>query len=211
MPKSIESETSNSNADAKRLGREVREVRKARGITLAELSQQVGCSVTYLSRIERGTTKVTVELLNKISHTLMVDTAWFFPTISGDGPLERSHVVRANCRRPLSKMYTRTPAELGFEDELLSSTIDGHCYLLLSRFPAGKGKRLKDKRTYAFEGEQHGFIVSGEVLLVLDNENITLKTGDSFSYPSTVPHRFYNNTEEESVMVWAMAPVRISW
>lgn len=198
-------------SEAKRLGTEVREVRKARGLTLAELSQSVGCSVTYLSRIERGTTKVTVELLNKISHALTVDTAWFFPTVSGNGPLERSHVVRSNNRRPLSTMYTRTPSELGFEDELLSSTIDGDCYLLLSRFAAGKGKPAKNVTTYEFEGEQHGYIVAGEILLILGTENIVLKQGDSFSYPSTLPHRFYNNSDEEAVMVWAMSPVRISW
>jgi len=200
-----------SGNEAKRLGIEIREVRKARGLTLAELSQSVGCSVTYLSRIERGTTKVTVELLNKISHALSVETAWFFPTISGDGPLEKNHVVRSNNRRPLSTMYTRSPSELGFEDELLSSTIDGQCYLLLSRFAAGKGKPAKSVKTYEFDGEQHGFIVSGEILLILGSEEIVLKEGDSFSYPSTVPHRFFNNCNEESVMVWAMSPVRISW
>lgn len=211
MSESKNQPPANTESDARRLGTEIREVRKARGLTLTEVSQSVGCSVTYLSRIERGTTKVTVELLNKISQTLSVETAWFFPTISGDGPLERRHVVRSNNRRPLSTMYTRPPSELGFEDELLSSTIDGHCYLLLSRFTAGKGKTPKTIKTYEFEGEQHGYILSGEILLILGNEKIILKEGDSFSYPSTVPHRFYNNSENESVMVWAMAPVRITW
>ena len=33
----------------------------------------------------------------------------------------------------------------------------------------------------------------------------------SFSYPSTIAHRFLNNTDAEAMMVWAMAPVRITW
>lgn len=203
--------TQPEQTDAQRLGKEVREVRKARGTTLSELSEQVGCSVTYLSRVERGTTKVTVELLNKISQALSVDADWFFPASAGGGPLERNHVVRADLRRPLSKMYTRPKTELGFEDELLSSTIAGDCYLLLSRFAPGKGRPGDNESLYHFEGEQHGYIVSGEVLLILDNEPIVLKTGDSFSYPSTIGHRFYNNSDSEAVMVWAMSPVRISW
>ncbi|MFK8078235.1 MAG: cupin domain-containing protein [Granulosicoccus sp.] len=34
------------------------------------------------------------------------------------------------------------------------------------------------------------FNVSGEILLIVGSEAIVLKEGDSFSYPSTVPHRF---------------------
>lgn len=197
--------------DAQRLGTEIREVRKARGITLTDLSAEVGCSVTYLSRVERGTTKLSVELLSKISQALAVEASWFFPTQTGSGPLERNHVVRADARRPLSNMYTRSETELGFKDELLSSTISGDCYLLLSRFPAGQGKPPLNTETYVFDGEQHGYIVSGEVMLILDKERIVLKAGDSFSYPSTVPHRFYNNADCEAEMVWAMSPVRITW
>ena len=108
-------------------------------------------------------------------------------------------------------MYTRSAEELGFEDELLSSTLSGGCYLLLSRFAPGKGTSPELLEGYAFEGEQHGLVVSGEIVLVLDGEEIVLGTGDSFSYPSTIPHRFRNNSKTESTMVWAMAPVRISW
>lgn len=197
--------------DAQRLGSEIREVRKARGFTLADLSRQISCSVAYLSRIERGTTKVSVELLMQIGAALSVDPAWFFPERPGTGPLERAHIVRADTRRPLSGMYTRSAEELGFEDELLSSTLSGGCYLLLSRFAPGKGQPPEPMEGYIFEGEQHGIVVTGEIVLILGDEEITLKAGDSFSYPSTIPHRFRNNSKTESTMVWAMAPVRISW
>lgn len=197
--------------EAKRLGLEVREVRKARGLTLSDLSEQVECSVAYLSRIERGTTRVSVELLQAISHALSVDSAWFFPKRSGDGSLEASHVVRSNNRRPLSSMYTRTSEELGFEDKLLSSTLSGACYLMETRFPAGQGASPDKIDGYVYEGEQHGIVTSGELVLILGSEKIILKAGDSFSYPTTLPHRFHNNTKQEAVMIMAMAPVRISW
>lgn len=200
-----------SDADSLRLGKEIREVRKARHQTLNQLSEAVGCSVAYLSKVERGTTKISVELLAAICTALAVDMAWFFPKLSGKGPLERNHVVRSNARRPLSDMYTRSTEELGFEDELLSSTIAGKCYLLLSRFPAGTGNEPDSPAGYVFEGEQHGIIISGEVKLILGEETIILRVGDSFSYPSTIPHRFLNNGPKEATMVWAMAPVRISW
>lgn len=197
--------------DARRLGSEIREVRKARGLTLKELSETISCSTAYLSRIERGTARVSDQLRNQISTALAVDPAWFFPAQAGDGPLERQHVVRAEHRRSLSGMYTRTKEELGFQDELLSSTLSGQCYLILSRFPPGSGTPPESLEGYTFEGEQHAIVVTGEVELKLGDETIVLKTGDSFSYPSMIAHRFRNRTAREAVMVWAMSPVRISW
>ncbi|MEL0022953.1 MAG: XRE family transcriptional regulator [Alphaproteobacteria bacterium] len=197
---------------AERLGSEIREVRKARGLTLSDLSESVSCSVAYLSRIERGSARISPDLLAEISATLAVDADWFFPQQSGKGPLERQHVVRAAHRRSLSDMYTRSTAELGFEDQLLSSTLSGQCYLIMSRFPPGVGAPPIPLEGYRFEGEQHALILKGEVELRLEDEVITLAEGDSFSYPSMMAHRFRNTSEtEEALMVWAMSPVRISW
>lgn len=197
--------------EAERLGGEIREVRKARHLTLKQLSEKVSCSTAYLSRIELGSARISVELLNRISTALHVDAQWFFPKVAGDGPLEQRHFVREENRRPLSEMYNRTVQELGFEDELLSSSLSGQCYLLLSRFPPRAGSEPKKMEGYIFEGEQHGLVLTGEIELKLDDEIIVLRAGDSFSYPSLIAHRFRNRKNEEATMVWAMAPVRISW
>lgn len=197
--------------DAEQLGGEIREVRKARGLTLKDLSEKVSCSTAYLSRIELGTANVSAKLLQEISAALGVDPDWFFPERSGAGPLERKHVVRAENRRALSGMYTRTTEELGFEDELLSSTLSGQCYLILSRFRPGAGQPPEPLEGYSFEGEQHAILLTGEVELRLGDEVIVLREGDSFSYPSMIAHRFRNRTDREATMIWAMSPVRISW
>lgn len=199
------------NNAATRLGAEIREVRKARGLTLNALSTQLSCSTAYLSRIELGSARVSDALLQEVSTVLQVESNWFSPVQSGEGPLERHHVVRAENRRQLSDMYTRSEAELGFRDELLSSTLSGQCYLILSRFAPGTGEPPEPLEGYEFEGEQHAIVLTGEVELRLGDELIVLRAGDSFSYPSVIAHRFRNRTDQEATMVWAMSPVRISW
>lgn len=199
------------STDPKRLGSEIREVRKARGLTLKHLSELVSCSTAYLSRIELGSANISDELLAEISAALSVDPDWFFPVQAGDGPLERKHVVRAGNRRVLSGMYTRSTEELGFEDELLSSTLSGGSYLILSKFRPGAGSPPERLEGYAFEGEQHAIVLTGEVELQLGDETIVLREGDSFSYPSMIAHRFRNRSDNEAIMVWSMSPVRISW
>jgi transcriptional regulator with XRE-family HTH domain len=199
------------SSTAKRLGAEIREVRKARGLTLNDLSDQLSCSTAYLSRIELGSARISGALLQEIGKALHVDPEWFAPVQSGEGPLERHHIVRAENRRKLSDMYTRGEEEMGFCDELLSSTLSGDCYLILSRFAASKGAPPGPLEGYIFEGEQHAIVITGEVELRLGDEVIVLREGDSFSYPSMIAHRFRNRTDKEATMVWAMSPVRISW
>ena len=199
------------SSTAKRLGAEIREVRKARGLTLNDLSDQLSCSTAYLSRIELGSARISGALLQEIGKALHVDPEWFAPVQSGEGPLERHHIVRAENRRKLSDMYTRGEEEMGFCDELLSSTLSGDCYLILSRFAASKGAPPGPLESYIFEGEQHAIVITGEVELRLGDEVIVLREGDSFSYPSMIAHRFRNRTDKEATMVWAMSPVRISW
>ena len=94
----------------------------------------LSCSTAYLSRIERGTAQVSEILIVEISTALNIEKNWFFPNKLGVGPLEIAHVVRSQNRRPLSDMYTRSEAELGFRDELLSSSLSGQCYLMMSPF-----------------------------------------------------------------------------
>ena len=199
------------NKKALCMGDEIRAVRKARQLTLKELSERTGRSVAYLSRIELGDARISVDLLTDIGDALNVDPKWFFPSRTGPGNHERNCIVRADARRPLSNLYTRTSEELGFNDELLSSSIAGQCYMLISHFPPAKNDNNEAREGYAFEGEMHGIIIKGSVELTLEDEIIRLNSGDSFSFSSEVPHRMRNCIKEESIMISTMTPVRITW
>lgn len=193
------------------VGDEIRAARKARHLTLKELSARTGRSVAYLSRIERGGANISVALLTAIGEALNVDPKWFFPSRGGTSFNERAYVVRAHSRRSMSSLYTRRPEELGFYDELLSSSIAGQFYIVWSRYPPGVGAEPDDAEGFVYEGEHHGVVIQGAVELTLGDDKIVLNTGDSFSCPAEIPHRFRNASEHEALMVWAMAPVLISW
>ena len=175
--------------------------------------------MAYLSRIERGDARISVDLLSTIGEALNVDPKWFFPSRHGKGELEQTHVVRASARRPLSNLYPRTVKELGFEDELLSSTLAGDCYMMISRFAVGQHTDVNadsnadndENNGFTYEGEQHGIIIQGIVELLLGDEIIILNSGDSFSYPTEIPHRMRNCGDQEAVMISTMTPARITW
>ena len=53
--------------DALRLGQQIRDLRKARQMTLAELAERVNRSVGYLSQVERGASSLPIGVLQAIS------------------------------------------------------------------------------------------------------------------------------------------------
>ena len=59
----LPADTGNINVPS--VGDEIRTVRKARGMTLKQLSSHTECSVAYLSRIERDEARLSIELLTK--------------------------------------------------------------------------------------------------------------------------------------------------
>lgn len=61
------------------IGTRMRELRKARGLTLKQLAAATGLSIGYLSQLERQAADPSVRALNVISTALGVGINWFFP------------------------------------------------------------------------------------------------------------------------------------
>ena len=188
-------------------GLEVRQLRKARRMTLAELAAASGVSVSHLSAIERGAVNASLDKVNRLADALAVPVAWFFTRRPGEGPLERAHVVRSQNRRNLNLLYGETSDESGYTDWLLSSTIGGEFYFGVSEYAPRSETREED--IVIRDGEQHCLVLEGEIELVLRNEVIVLRAGDSYSIPGDIPHKTSNHGEAPARMIWVNSPVII--
>nr|GAJ37562.1 putative HTH-type transcriptional regulator ycjC [Bradyrhizobium sp. DOA9] len=179
-----------------RIGGEIKNLRKARGITLDALSDAAGLSKGYLSQIERGVSSPSVKALHSISRALGVTISWFFPPNADvDGDL-RDYVVRAKSRRKLTFVG-------GITDELLSPNLGRQLELLRCTFPPGSES---GKEAYTHQGEEAGYVVSGELDLWIGQHHVVLREGDSFAFASDLPHRYANTNERECVVIWAITP-----
>jgi len=179
----------------RRLGREIRGLRKARGYTLAVLAAKTALSVGYLSLLERDLATPSINALHAISRALGVTISWFFD--AGDiPPGERDYVVRRTRRR-------RLDFSAGIVDELLSPTLEGQLELLASRFPPGASSGAAP---YTHAGEEAGVVLRGKLELWVDGKVFLLEAGDSFGFPSTLKHRYRNPDTEEAEVIWAITP-----
>jgi len=184
-----------SEGAVRNIGREIRGLRKARGLTLVRLGAQCGLSVGYLSLLERDLATPSISALHALSRALGVTVSWFFE--SGLAPAgERDFVVRGGRRR-------RLDYATGIADELLSPNLTGALELLSCRFQPGAAS---GDTPYTHSGEEAGVVLRGRLDLWVDEKLFHLEAGDSFAFPSTLPHRYCNPGEEEAEVIWAITP-----
>ncbi|WP_247474856.1 XRE family transcriptional regulator [Bradyrhizobium sp. 30] len=179
-----------------RVGGEIKNLRKARGITLDALSEAAGLSKGYLSQIERGVSSPSVKALHSISRALGVTISWFFPSKTDDEDDLRDYVVRASSRRKLTFVG-------GITDELLSPNLGRQLELLRCTFPPGSES---GKEPYTHQGEEAGVVISGRLDLWIGERHVVLSEGDSFAFASDLPHRYANTSDRECVVIWSVTP-----
>ena len=112
------------------LAQDIRALRKARGLTLAEAALKLGRSIGWLSQVERGISIPSIEDMRLFAALFGVPLGLFF-THEVPDEAERGIVVRAGRRRSLGT------AESGLVEELLSPDLGGSFELLRSVFAPG--------------------------------------------------------------------------
>lgn len=177
------------------IGRQLRDLRKAKGVTLQHVAKQAGISVGYLSQIERNQSKLPIGVLNCISAVLGVHINWFFQAEPLGPSDERDIVVRRGRRRRL------TFTGLGISEELLSPNLSGALELLLSTIEPGA-----DSGDYSHDGVEAGLVLTGTLDLWVSAKFFRLEEGDSFSFKSTDIHRCANPSTKPTQVVWVITP-----
>lgn len=171
-------------------GERVREMRKQRNYTLQELAEKSGLSIGLLSQIERGIVDPTVGTFWKICTALNVPIHHFFQGI------EEEHFVVRKDRRRLMEL-----SDANVRYHILSPNRAGKIEYLLVEIEPGE---MVEKELVSHAGEECGFVLQGEMKIILDQQEIILNEGDSICFPSTTPHRYVNIGDGVAVSIWAM-------
>jgi len=188
------------------MGLQIRGLRIAHNLTLADLAAKSGLSLGFISKVERGKARPSVTALQELATALDVAVGWFFAS-TGPAPAEElPYVVRAGRRRRLTYSGVVSTDYLGMEDHLLSASLDRQMAMGITTYQPG-GSTGDD--LYTHDGEEAGLILEGEIDLYLENSVFRLRAGDSFSFESTKPHRFVNVGQSVAKIVWANTPVSL--
>jgi transcriptional regulator with XRE-family HTH domain len=176
------------------LARDLRALRKARGLTLSELGLKLGRSVGWLSQVERGISTPAIQDLRAFADAFGVPISLFFSHEVVEES-ERGVVVRAGRRRSLGS------SDSGLVEELLSPDLGGSFELLRSEFAPGAALAEPALR----QTEEAGYVVSGLFEIEIGGVWHALKEGDSFRFAAK-PFRWRNPGSKPAVVIWAVSP-----
>lgn len=197
MMKNSHQAPAHSSLDELAVGHQIRDLRRAKRVTLTELAEETGRSVGYLSQIERGKSAVTIPLLQEISRVLGVQASWFFSGQANAPKEERNYIVRKENRKRLNLKSA------GLVEELLSPNLSGTLEFLLTTYEGGAqtGDKARTRK-----GEEAGLVLKGTLKINIDGKEFTLTEGDSFSLPAEGEHFCINPSDEDLVIAWVITP-----
>ena len=175
-------------------GSYLRTLRKERGYTLIQLSEELGCTASFLSQLERGQKAPSLSTLQKLSDTLGVPIPSFFLPEEGTIPQRSSGSYILNRRENRPSIPTSVP---GVRCELLNPhpQSEGH-------FPVNGLYYYLPPHTAYQEGlcaqkNEGGICVGdGEVYAVFENEEIHLRRHDCLYIYAGIPHNLENRSDE---------------
>jgi len=180
-----------TDLSATALGRDIRALRKTRGLKQGELAEEIGRSLGFVSQIERGISTPSIHDLRALSKCLNVPISWFFDA----GVQDNKHIVRKAQRRKLGTRQT------GLTEELLSPDLGGSFEILRTIIEPNSESGAPIKR----KTEEAGYVVSGQLDLWLNSQWHTLKSGDSFRFKNRA-YRWRNSGGERVEIIWVISP-----
>jgi len=181
-------------SDIVTLGADIRALRKARDLTLVELSDILGRSVGWLSQVERDKSEPGVNDLRDLAKALDISVSSLFG--AGPAPVnEVGFVVRKDSRRPIGSR------EAGLVEELLSPDLTDDFEMLHSTFKPGARLFPAVSRPT----QEVGYILSGQLKLWIGETEFDLLPGDSFRINGEL-FRWENPADEPCKVIWVIAP-----
>jgi transcriptional regulator with XRE-family HTH domain len=156
-------------------GRTVRECRREQNLTMVELAARCALSQPFLSQIENGRSKPSMESIYRIAHALDTTPQALFG--------ERSDVVAEPTlvRRddPAVTVLDRGP------ESQVRLVLPGAAPFHVLEFD---GLPTEFEQFWRHDGFEAIYVVAGRVEVSLDDERIALDAGDFLSYPSERVH-----------------------
>jgi len=179
------------------IGTRLRHARLMRGSRLKDVADAAGCSESLVSKIENNKIEPSLQVLHKLCTVLKIGLGELFTRQEEDAPV----VTRAGQRSRIEMDPVRRGN--GILMERVIPYAKGH--LLQSNIhviaPGGSSFGL-----ISHEGEEVGYVITGEIELFLGDKAYQLSAGDTFCFRSEVGHGYRNRGKSEARILFVNTP-----
>lgn len=181
------------------IGGRLRHARKLSGMNMKQVADQVGCSESFISKLERDKVQPSLSLLHRLVTVLGINIANLF---DGGRPKDEPVFIMRSGVRPRIHTTKRPKTEGVVLEQVAplspNSLLEVNLHVIA---PSGGGHE-----EISHAGEEVGFVLAGEVVLTVCGRTYRLGAGDSFAFPSDLPHAYNNPGTVEARILWVNTP-----
>ena len=177
------------------LGKKLRRMRQARGLTAVELAKRARVTTGFISQLEHSQTVPSLHTLQRIGAVLGVSLTYF--------------LLEENLQPQVVRKRERPMLHLGHEGAclaLLSPRPSQHLEVALLALPRG-AVSWSTARSHA--GQQCHLLLHGTVRADYGDHTYRLEEGDSILWEGTLPYRLENIGPHEARLLIATAPASL--
>ncbi|MEX3935117.1 helix-turn-helix domain-containing protein [Paraburkholderia phymatum] len=178
-----------SQIDHKAVGARLRDARKARGLTLMQLSEQSGIAVSTISKAERGDIALTYDKFAALAHALRLE----FDAIFGRGRRAAASSAASPAMSHITPIFTASGQQMiydtpNYEYGMLANDLTGKRMVPMRAHV--RARKLSDFPDFIrHSGEEFVFLLHGSLELRFETGAVfELKPGDSLYFDSSVGH-----------------------
>ncbi len=185
------------------IGAKLKELRRAKKLTLQDVAKETGFSTALISQIENNNISPPIATLSRIGNFFDVKIGHFFNDNEEECTYE---VLRGNERTVIPKVVSRDGTNHGYFYESLSVRKKNK---KMDPFLLTLNEKITNTDTYSHKGEEFIFVMKGAAELLIDNKRIVVNEGDSVYFDANLKHRLLSTScDEVKVMVVVMRSPR---
>jgi len=174
------------------IGKKIRELRLGNNLTQDELASRVELTKGYISQLENNLTSPSIQTLFTLLEVLGSDVQTFFTNETELSPNFRKEDFFEKDNEELKNTISwLVPSALKYQMEPIIIKIQ----------PGGQSL-IDDPHN----GEEFGYVIEGQVTLVLNKKRYVIKKGDTFYYTASKEHYLINNGVGVARVLWVSTP-----
>ena len=193
------------------IGARLRQRRIELGMTARELARRVDCSPSLISQVERGRAVPSVSTLwalvtaLRISMDRLFDPAQDDTATSGEGAAAAADGTADAPAGPVLRRYARPriTLERGVVWERLTAAAEKDMEFLEVCYPVGQSVP-EAEHAIQHTGQEYAVIIEGALSTQIGFEQYVLEEGDSLTFDSAIPHRFWNAGTVPARAIWVI-------
>ncbi|MBO0475902.1 helix-turn-helix transcriptional regulator [Vagococcus sp. DIV0080] len=178
----------------------LKEIRKSKHMTLATLGEKTGYTASFLSQIERGLNRPSIEALRKICDVLEIEVASLLAShddVNHSTGIE-THKGYKIFREPKETLYQPWQSSATYYHTLFNTPIHSDnmiaSKIIIDAHSSSSGQLISHNLT------EINYIISGEATIELTDEQQILREGDAIYLDSFTNHNVKNDSDEPLVL-----------